>query len=178
MLIHDMTRQASVELLERVPLGRLGCSHEDQPYITPIYFGYHENYLYSFSMQGLKIAWMRANPRVCVEVDEVTNPHDWSVVIVFGSYEELPDTPEHEIHRRRVYNLLQKRPMWWEPGALKPALDPNARLEYIYFRIHIGRISGHRGVPDTIAGDKVSHTNPRPASRMRKTLRRPGHERG
>ena len=31
------------------------------------------DYLYSFSTVGQKIEWMRANPNVCVETDEVTN---------------------------------------------------------------------------------------------------------
>jgi len=59
MLIHDMTQQASIDLLARIRLGRLACAHEGQPYITPIYCAYDDNYLYSFSTLGQKIAWMR-----------------------------------------------------------------------------------------------------------------------
>ena len=37
----------------------------------PIYFAYHDGYLYSFSTVGRKIEWMRGNPLVCLETDEV-----------------------------------------------------------------------------------------------------------
>src|SRR5450759_1360749 len=42
MLIHDMTRQASIDLLARMPLCRLACAHEGQPYVTPIHCVYHD----------------------------------------------------------------------------------------------------------------------------------------
>ena len=78
MLIHDMTRQASIDLLAHTRLGRVACAYEGQPYITPMYFAYHDNYLYSFSTLGRKITWMRANPLVCAEAEELASPQDWS----------------------------------------------------------------------------------------------------
>jgi len=36
MLIQSMTGVASLELLERATLGRVACTHEGQPYITPM----------------------------------------------------------------------------------------------------------------------------------------------
>jgi nitroimidazol reductase NimA-like FMN-containing flavoprotein (pyridoxamine 5'-phosphate oxidase superfamily) len=149
MLIQAMTRQASVNVLERAKLGRLACAHEGQPYIVPILFAYDTDWLYSFSTLGQKIHWMRANPLVCLEVDEVVNREDWSTVIVFGRYEELPDTPAHEALRKRAHDLLQRRPAWWEPGYVKTVLDGKERpLEPLYFRISIEKISGHKGIPN------------------------------
>ena len=92
MLIQSMTRQASMELLARAKVGRLACAHEGQPYITPMSFIYEPGCLYSFSTVGQKITWMRANPLVCVEVEEVVNRWDWATVIVLGRYEELTKT--------------------------------------------------------------------------------------
>jgi uncharacterized protein len=156
MLIHDMTRQASIDLLARTRLGRLACAREGQPYITPIYYAYDDNCLYSFSTLGQKISWMRANPLVCVEADELVSPQDWATVIVLGKYEELLDTPQYEVYRRRAYDLLQGRPVWWEPGYVKTVLHAKPRpMEPMYFRIHIDQISGHRGVPDTVVDPGV-----------------------
>src|ERR1700674_1399373 len=93
MLIQELTRQASLDLLARLHLGRLACAQENQPYIVPIYFAYNDGCLYSFSTVGQKIEWMRANPLVCVEADEVVSPQQWVSVVVFGRYEELPDKP-------------------------------------------------------------------------------------
>jgi uncharacterized protein len=95
MHIHDMTRDASIDLLTRTQLCRLACTHEGQPYVVPIYCAYHNNYLYGFSRLGQKIVWMRTNPRVCVEADEVASPRHWMTVIVLGEYEEIPHTPQY-----------------------------------------------------------------------------------
>lgn len=94
MLIEELPRQASLEFLARTHLGRLACTRAAQPYIVPIYFSYNNNCLYSFSTVGRKIDWMRTNPLVCVQADEVTNSEQWISVIVFGRFEELPDLPE------------------------------------------------------------------------------------
>ena len=179
MLIHDMTRQASIDLLARTRLGRLACAHGSQPYITPIYCAYDDNCLYSFSTLGQKITWMRANPLVCVEADELASPQDWATVIVFGKYEELPDKPQHEVHRRRAYDLLERRPMWWEPGYVKTVLHGKTRpLEFMYFRIRIDQISGHRGVPDTVSGRELSAAHDGPAGWLRRILGRAEHQKG
>src|ERR1035438_5020204 len=81
--------QASIELLARARLCRVACAHENQPYVTPMHCAYDDNHLYGFSTLGQKITWLRANPLVCVLVDEIVSPQDWASVIVFGKYEEL-----------------------------------------------------------------------------------------
>lgn len=150
MLIQSMTPQASIELLVRAKVGRLACAHEGQPYITPMSFMYDAGWLYSFSTMGQKIAWMRANPLVCVEADEVVNPQNWATVVVLGRYEEIPGSDTHGSLRAYAHDLLQKRPMWWEPGYVKTVIDGKERpLELVYFRVRMDKISGHRGVPDT-----------------------------
>ena len=162
MLIHEMTREASIDLLARVRLGRLACAREGQPYITPIYYAYDDNYLYSFSTLGQKIAWMRENPLVCLAADELVSPQEWATVMVFGTYEELSKTPEHEAQRGRAVELLQSRPVWWEPASAKTVLEEKTRpMEPMCFRIGIDRISGRRAIPDPAAGRNASATRER-----------------
>jgi nitroimidazol reductase NimA-like FMN-containing flavoprotein (pyridoxamine 5'-phosphate oxidase superfamily) len=43
---------------------------------------------------------MRTNPKVCLERDEVVSPYEWTSVVAFGEYEELPDTPERADERQ------------------------------------------------------------------------------
>src|SRR5438128_5338059 len=127
MMIREMNSQECRDLLTHVGSGRLGVARNNQPYVIPIYFAYEPDRLYGFSTLGQKITWMRANPLVCVEADELVSPQDWATVIVFGKYEELPNTPEYDAHRRRAYDLLQRRPMWWEPGFVKTVRDGKCR---------------------------------------------------
>ena len=148
MIIEDLPRHACIDLLTRIRLGRLACAQGQQPYVTPIFFAYHSEALYSFSTVGQKISWMRANPLVCLEADEVENPQLWSSVIVSGRYEELPATEESDAERQLAHSLLQERPMWWEPGYARTTSYGRERpLELVYFRIHMSQISGHHAHP-------------------------------
>ena len=140
-----------MDLLTRVRLGRLACAKASQPYITPIYFAYHENYLYSASTIGQKIEWMRENPLVAVEFDEIDSPQRWQCVIVSGRYEEFSDTPDMRDNRELAWQLLQERKIWWEPGYAKTILGNVERpMVPLYFRIRIERITGHRAGKDGV----------------------------
>src|SRR5206468_11071813 len=68
-----------------------------------------DRHLYSVAALGQKIEWMRANPLVCFEADEMMTHDHWMSVVVQGRYEELPDTPEWRAGRQLAYSLLQDR---------------------------------------------------------------------
>ena len=145
MQIEELTKETSLHFLAGCSFGRLGCTKGSQPYITPFYFAYHDNYIYSFSTVGQKIEWLRANPLACVEVDEVVSSEQWTSVIVFGRYEELPANKEAQVTRDFAHNLLQRRKLWWEPGYAKTIVHGTPRaLEPVYYRVWIEEISGHR----------------------------------
>src|ERR1022692_3681570 len=114
MLICDMNAQECGDLLTRLGVGRLACSHDDQPYIVPVYFAYEPDRLYGFATFGRKIDWMRSNPLVCVEADEVRSHFEWQSVIVLGRYEEYPDTSQYKELRVQAQALLEKRYLWWQ----------------------------------------------------------------
>ena len=175
VLIQELTRQESLDLLARAHLGRLACAHQGQPYVVPIYFAYDNEYLYSFSTVGKKIEWMRANPKVCVEADEVVSPQQWASVIVFGHYEELPNIPEW--HGAREYarkKLLERNAIWWEPGYAKTILHDTERpLAAFFYRVHVEQITGHRATPEPAAprGTRPSMTGAIGGEWLQKILR-------
>lgn len=149
MLIQEMTRQESLDLLAHTRFGRLACAQGNQPYVVPFYFGYDDDYLYSFSTVGQKIEWMRANPMVCVEIDEVMSARHWVSVIVVGRYEELEDTPEGQSARELAHRVLRRNPSWWEPGYAKTTLHGRPRpLVPLYYRIRVLQITGHRSTAE------------------------------
>ena len=161
MLIQELTRQASLDLLARMRLGRLACARSTQPYVVPVYFVYNNNYLYSFSTVGQKIEWMRVNPLVCVEVDEVVSPQQWTSVIVFGRYEELPDTPEWRNEREFAYKMLQQNAMWWEPGYASSILHgAERRLVPVFYRIQVVQITGQRATHEPEASPNTRLSMP------------------
>lgn len=145
MFIHEMTGEECSEALKRSDFGRLACAHDNQPYVVPIHFAFDGYYLYGFTTLGQKVEWMRSNPLVCFEIDEVRSHSQWMSVIAFGRYEELPDTPEYENARERAYAFLQKRIMWWEPAYISQEhRDQPHSLTPIFFRISVDRMTGHR----------------------------------
>ena len=144
MRIRELTLEECTEVLERVDLGRLACSRHDQPYIIPIHFSYDPrgSCLYTFSAVGQKIEWMRENPRVCVEIDEIADKDHWTTVLLFGGYEELTDSRADAAARARALRLFEQRPEWWFPAAAKT--DGPERHAILVYRIRIDRVSGRR----------------------------------
>lgn len=107
MVIREMSREECLRMLAGTRLIRLGCAHESQPYIVPVSLVYHqaegcEPSLYGVTTLGQKVEWMRVNPLVCVEVDEVVTHDRWASVIGFGRYEELPENPGADDERFRA----------------------------------------------------------------------------
>ena len=151
MVIEEMTLEECRELLTGASLARLACEMDGQPYVVPVYVAYDGTYLFGFATVGYKIDCMRSNPLVCVEIDDIKSHNHWMSIVVFGSYEELPDTPEYKGARTHAHGLLQKRAMWWEPAyvAVEHRDYPKA-VSPVFYRIHINQMTGHRASPDVV----------------------------
>jgi nitroimidazol reductase NimA-like FMN-containing flavoprotein (pyridoxamine 5'-phosphate oxidase superfamily) len=151
MLIRELGEAECRDVLARVGFGRLACARDNQPYVVPIYFSYDGRYLYGFSTLGQKIEWMRSNPLVCVEIDESSSRELWMSVLVFGRYEELPDTPELAADRARAQAALHQRTTWWEYASIPGAEWKRKSGPFlpIFYRIHIEQLTGHRATPAT-----------------------------
>jgi nitroimidazol reductase NimA-like FMN-containing flavoprotein (pyridoxamine 5'-phosphate oxidase superfamily) len=92
---------------------------------------------------------MRANPKVCVEVDEIVKQAEWASVVVDGSYEELPE-PQHAEERARARKLLEKRGLWWHNALGERQLKSDSELiETTFFRIRAESVTGLRSVLET-----------------------------
>jgi uncharacterized protein len=142
MEINEMTQDACRSVLTRVSMGRLGCSLENQPYVVPICFAYEPDYIYVFSTFGQKIKWMRVNPKVCIQIDELTNPSQWVSVIANGTYQELPE-PQYEVERAHARKLLEKRSRWWLNAlAARRARSLDDFISPLFFRIHVDSVTG------------------------------------
>ena len=144
MLIHELTRAECAEVLKRTNLGRLACAKDGQPYVVPVQFSFdlERDCIYSFSTVGQKVMWMRENPRVCLEVDDVTDKDHWQTVVVFGRYEEILDSLDDAEARRRSEELFRQRPEWWLPAAAK--IGSHERHAVVVYRIQIERVTGRR----------------------------------
>jgi len=148
MLISRMKPNECAELVSRAGFGRLGCARDGQPYIVPIYFAYEQDCLYGFATFGRKVEWMRSNPSVCVQADEIYAPDDWASVVLLGHYEELPDDAAHAGRRKQAQSLLEKRSSWWQAGYVAAQVRgrPNPPMPVLYC-IRVQEMSGLRAAP-------------------------------
>ena len=67
----EITDRQEVEaVIQRAQVCRLAMCLGEEPYVVPLNFGYREGKVYFHSAkEGRKIETIRANPRVCFEVD-------------------------------------------------------------------------------------------------------------
>jgi nitroimidazol reductase NimA-like FMN-containing flavoprotein (pyridoxamine 5'-phosphate oxidase superfamily) len=76
------------DFLRSQVVGRIGVHADGETYVVPIIYAWDGDCIYVQSIEGRKIAMMRASPEVCFEVDEY-DAGSWRSVIVDGTYEEL-----------------------------------------------------------------------------------------
>jgi hypothetical protein len=146
MQIDELNQTECREILSRASMARLGCSLNDQPYVVPVGIAYEENDIYVFSTLGQKIKWMRSNPKVCVQVDEIRSQSDWTSVIANGEYQELPE-PQFENERNHARKLLQERHRWWlNPMAERRIRLRDEEIKPMFFRIRVSSVTGLRGM--------------------------------
>jgi uncharacterized protein len=147
MRIIPMSQQECSELLKRVSIGRLGCSLENQPYVVPVGFSYEPGHIYIFSTLGKKVEWMRENPKVCLQADDVGSRSNWESVIVNGTYLELRE-PQYSAERQYALEQLQDYSDYWKtPLAERREQTSDLEIETVFFRIEIGSMSGLRTIP-------------------------------
>jgi nitroimidazol reductase NimA-like FMN-containing flavoprotein (pyridoxamine 5'-phosphate oxidase superfamily) len=92
-------------ILHNQLIGRIGCSANSNIYVVPISYAYDGEFIYSLTREGMKVNYMRHNPHVCFEVEEIPDLGNWKSVICWGEYEELPNRSE----RHHALLLLHDR---------------------------------------------------------------------
>lgn len=177
MIVEEMSREECLQVLAEARMARLACAADNQPYVVPVYLAYHqvpdgEDCLYGYTTFGQKVEWMRANPLVCVEVDEVSSRSEWVSVVAFGRYEELPNVHEQTVGRAPArsspddlhgagaaaseyaneqlfaHQLLEARAMWWEPAStVRTEVVRDGQpsgVSPVFYKIHLTQVTGDR----------------------------------
>lgn len=148
MRIVEISHKECAELLDRVSVGRLACALDNQPYVVPVCFKYEPESLYAFSTLGKKIEWMRQNPKVCVQADEIGSRSNWMSVVINGTYLELQE-PEYMAEKEHAKEQLGQFSQWWKiPIAERRENTSDLSIEPVFFRVEIVSMSGLRSIPE------------------------------
>jgi uncharacterized protein len=136
-MIQELTAHEIDQILRRERLGRIGSTSVGHVEITPIIYGYDGDSIFGHSRFGRKIQYMRGNPEVCFEVEEVVNPTSWHVVVLRGTYVEISDPQERDVAMRRI--LAQAG-----GGPESSAVQLERGDDLVIYRIAITDRSGRR----------------------------------
>ncbi len=111
-----LTKQQIDDLLITAQVGRIAMAVANEPYVVPVNYLYQDGKVYFHAaLKGRKLEMIRANPRVCFEVDEMIaiNPGEracdygafFRSVIAYGNAALMADGQE----KADVLSALTKR---------------------------------------------------------------------
>ena len=137
-MIKSLSEPAARELIKQTGFGHLGIMLEtSEPYVVPVNYIYLDEAVYLHSLPGAKIDALRANGRVCLQVEKIESDCRWQSAIAFGEYQEIKKTNEkikvlHEFNERfaRLTPVEAMSKENWNPDGV------------VVFRISIIRITG------------------------------------
>jgi hypothetical protein len=132
-------------LLSSQVVGRLGCSRGKQAYIVPVTFAYDGIYIYGQTTEGTKLEILRKNPKVCFEVDTMTDMKNWQSVMIEGKFEELKSKEAEqarEILYNRIFPLSTSSTIHTYGHQQNGKIDDNAKIKDVMYRIRIKKVSG------------------------------------
>jgi len=92
----DMNDREIETMVKRVSYAHLACSRNDQPYVIPVHYSYQKPDFLFYTTAGMKTEIIDANPKVCLQIEEVVDNSDWRSIIVFGEAERIEDRGARE----------------------------------------------------------------------------------
>lgn len=126
------------ELLHSAVIARIGCISDGRVYVVPVTYVYDGTHVWGHSMDGDKLRAMRADPRVCVEVEHVDDLSNWRSVIAWGTFEECRGADRDAGMALLVKHIM---PLLTFPPH-QPPPDPSGPRQGIVYRIRLGTRTG------------------------------------
>jgi nitroimidazol reductase NimA-like FMN-containing flavoprotein (pyridoxamine 5'-phosphate oxidase superfamily) len=137
-------REAVEAILRAGEICHLGTCVDGQPYVVPLSYAYDEGCVWVHgALTGMKWDWIRANPKVCVQVETDAEtvrheePCEFSVryrsAVVFGTA-EMVEEPEEKLRGLRIIAAAF--------GAPAERLTDRAAGAVAVCRIRVDRMTG------------------------------------
>ena len=144
-MIGELNYNQIKNVLSSQAVGRLGCSDGKQPYIIPVTYAYDGKHIYGQVIEGTKLKLLRKNPKVCFEVDLITNMANWQSVLVYGVFEEVKNAEAKKAREflfDRVFPLTTSSTVHPFGHDEKGKVNDDTRIKPVMYRIKISKITG------------------------------------
>ena len=138
VVIRDLSREETEEIIKRNKVGRIGFSFHDRVDIEPIHYVYERGWLYGRTSEGSKLAAIQHNQWIAFEIDEVDDLFDWRSVVIHGSFWILH--PKGSPRAEELWERAARLSAQIVPGALTD--DDPVAFRHILFRIAVGDARG------------------------------------
>jgi nitroimidazol reductase NimA-like FMN-containing flavoprotein (pyridoxamine 5'-phosphate oxidase superfamily) len=100
--IRELSKAEIEHILRNNLLGRLSLCSDNEPYIVPIFYVYHEGKIYlHMAKKGKKLEFIFRNNRACFEVDEWAEK-GWASAVCCGKISLYDDSAT----KKRVFEVL------------------------------------------------------------------------
>ena len=137
-MIKNSEEKTARKFLEEQNFGHLGCVLESgEPYVVPVNYLFKDDGIYIHCLPGQKLDALRANGKVCLQVEKTGESCRWQSAIAFGEFQEVKRMNKKiEIlkefsagfeHLTPVESMIEEQ---WNLGGL------------VVFRLNIKRITG------------------------------------
>ncbi len=134
--MEEIDRDAALGVLERGEVAHIAVVDADGPYVSPISFAVVDGHLVFVTRRGRRFLALRKDPRVSIEVSELT-AHGWRSVMIEG---EARIVTGEDLHTKALQALLQKYQAG-EGSLLGTSRSPGPDLSEVV-AIELDRVTG------------------------------------
>jgi nitroimidazol reductase NimA-like FMN-containing flavoprotein (pyridoxamine 5'-phosphate oxidase superfamily) len=140
--VEDMPAAEMHALLVRGHFCHLGCARNGRPYVVPMNYACDGETIYFFTTEGMKTDFIKGNPQVCLQVEEIIDSSHWTSVMVTGHAERLTEQQEIE----HAMQCISERNPTLTPAISQTQLDIGGRPNTLAL---------YRVCPDSMDGRKT-----------------------
>jgi nitroimidazol reductase NimA-like FMN-containing flavoprotein (pyridoxamine 5'-phosphate oxidase superfamily) len=147
--ITKMTTEETIELLQKIGYGHLGCIHEGKPHVIPMQYYLQDDAIYMFTDRGTKSHDLTENPDICLQVEELSDTDNWSSITVYGRAEILEDSAEFT----RIAQAIKSQNSTFSPVINREITDMSELKKSIaIYQIQTDKMTGTKA---TSASDRA-----------------------
>ena len=137
-MIKNLDEKETRKILKEQKFGHLGCVLDSgEPYVVPVNYLFKDGEIYIHCLPGQKLDALRANGKVCLQVEKIEDSCRWQSAIAFGEFQEIKRT-------NKKIEILKEFSTRFEPlTPVEAMIEEQWNLGgLVVFRLNIKRITG------------------------------------